>query len=60
MDINSCHIKNEENRINIIFNMNVHGVPKKMFVFEMSEVRIFWNTPSSSMDKINGNRHLLD
>ena len=41
MDINSCNIKNEENRINIIFNMNVQGVPKKIFVFEMSEVRIF-------------------
>ena len=55
MDINSCHIKNEENRKNIIFNMNVQGASKKMFVFEMSEVRIFWNTPSCSMDKINRN-----
>ena len=34
---------------------NLKGVPKKMFIKEMCEVRIFFNTTSCPMDKINRN-----
>ena len=31
---------------------NLQGVPKKMFIKEMGQDRIFLNTPSFSMDKM--------
>ena len=36
------------------------GCPKKTLLSKMGEVRIFWNTPSCPMNKINRDRHLLD
>ena len=45
-------------RLTSVFKYRVS--PQKMSVFEMGEVRVFSNTPSCPMDKINRNWHLLD